>query len=93
VDAPGTTAMNQRLSPEHQAVVERFEQMNGAAFDRAYLGEMVTHHQKDIAEFERQAESSAGQEQLRALAQKTLPALRQHLEMSQSLLKQLAASR
>lgn len=75
--------------PEHDQVRQKLEGLTDAAFDRAYVEEMIKHHEKDIAEFERAAQSS--NEQVRAFAQKTLPTLRMHLEQSQQAQKQLGA--
>ena len=74
-----------QMMAEHEQLRQRLEKMSGAAFDRAYLEEMVKHHEKDIKEFERAAQSS--NPQVRAFAERTLPVLRQHLEMSQQLQK------
>ena len=72
-----------QMMPEHNQTRQRLEKMSGAAFDRAYLEEMVKHHEKDIQEFERASNST--NPQVRAFAEKTLPTLRQHLQMSQQL--------
>jgi putative membrane protein len=69
--------------PGHEEMRQRLEKLSGAAFDRAYLEEMVKHHQKDIKEFERAAQSSNAQ--IRGFAERTLPTLREHLQMSQQL--------
>jgi putative membrane protein len=74
---------NEQATPEHDQVRQRLEKMNGAAFDRAYLEEMVKHHEKDIQEFERAAQSSNAQ--VRGFAERTLPTLREHLQRSQQL--------
>jgi putative membrane protein len=47
----------------------------------------VADHQKDIAEFEKAANSAADSD-IKALAAKTLPTLRAHLKEAQSLQKQ-----
>ena len=76
---PGGAAMHQEM----QQTQQRLERVRGAEFDRAYLEEMIKHHQKDIQEFERAARS--GNPQVRAFAERTLPTLRQHLEQAQQL--------
>jgi hypothetical protein len=87
----GTMAMGD-VPPEHQALRQKLEKMNGAAFDRAYVDEMVKSHEKGVAEFERAAQSTTNT-QLRGFVEKTLPVLRQHLEMAQQLRKEVATSR
>jgi putative membrane protein len=66
-----------------QQTQQKLERVSGPAFDRAYLEEMVKHHQKDIEEFERASRSD--NQQVRAFAERTLPTLRQHLEQAQQL--------
>jgi putative membrane protein len=70
-------------SAQMQQTQQRLEGMRGPEFDRAYLDQMITHHQKDIQEFERAAQSGSGQ--VRAYAERTLPTLRQHLEQARQL--------
>ena len=59
----------------------KLERLTGAAFDRAYLEQMIADHQKDITEFERASRSS--NETVRTFAEKTIPTLRQHLRDAQ----------
>jgi putative membrane protein len=70
---------------------QKLESVSGAAFDRAYLEEMVNHHQHDIQEFERAAQSD--NPQVRAFAERTLPTLRQHLQQAQQLQNAARGSR
>lgn len=72
---------------EGEQMQQKFEKLSGAEFDRAYLDEMVKHHQRNIQEFERQAEQTDN-EQLRSYIEQTLPTLREHLERAQQLQKQ-----
>jgi putative membrane protein len=62
---------------------QRLERASGQAFDRAYLDEMVKHHEKDVQEFERAAHSD--QPQVRSFAERTLPVLREHLQQARQL--------
>ncbi len=66
-----------------QAEQKRLSGMKGSAFDSAYTKFEVRDHRQDIAEFQREATS--GQDPaLKAFAQKTLPVLRQHLQMAEA---------
>lgn len=56
----------------------------GAEFDRAFLQEAISHHEKDVALFEKESTSGSDPE-LKAFAAKTLPTLRQHLQTARSL--------
>jgi len=68
----------------------RLSKMNGAAFDKAYMRDMVSDHQKDIKEFQKCA-SSCSDPELKAWAAKTLPTLQDHLKMAQDAAKQVGA--
>ena len=67
------------LAPNHQATMTQLQGLSGADFDRAYVNAMVTAHEKDVALFERQAANDADPD-AKALAAKTLPTLKKHLE-------------
>jgi putative membrane protein len=68
---------------KEQAEQKRLSALKGAAFDTEYMRHEVADHGQDIAEFQREAQS--GQDPaLKAFAQKTLPVLRQHLQMAEA---------
>jgi putative membrane protein len=69
---------------------DRLSKMNGAAFDKAYMRDMVMDHQKDVKEFQKCA-SSCSDPDLKAWAQKTVPTLQDHLKMAQDAAKQVGA--
>jgi len=64
--------------------VQHLETLSGAEFDRAFVQHMLEDHQKDIPKFEEQSTSAQDQE-IKQFAEKTMPALREHLRMAQSL--------
>ncbi|KQT18154.1 hypothetical protein ASG31_05320 [Chryseobacterium sp. Leaf404] len=66
------------LDAEKQKMVDDLKAKKGADFDRMYADAMVTDHQKDIAEFKKQA-SSGMDASLKGFADKTLPTLEHHL--------------
>lgn len=69
------------LDAKHKALRDRLAKLSGDAFDKAYMHEMVTDHQQDVAAFKREA--TAGKDaDFRAWAAKTLPTLQQHLQMA-----------
>jgi putative membrane protein len=80
-DRPGTDQADVR---------QRLEGLKGAAFDRAYVEEIIKLHQQDIETFERAAQMGG---QVGAYAQQTLPALRAHLEEAQRVQQQLGTTR
>ena len=66
------------LSAEHRASQRKLDGLAGAAFDREYVGMMVTAHDASIARFSAAVKSA--DPEVRALAEKTLPTLRAHME-------------
>jgi putative membrane protein len=72
------------LDGKHKAMQDKLSKMKGDAFDRAYMAHMVTAHQQAIALF--QKESSGGKDaEAKAWAAKTLPTLKEHLQMARSI--------
>ena len=69
--------------PSIKPDMDRLRGMNGTAFDTAYTQHMVQDHQKDVAEFQKEAQSGSDPG-LKSFAMKYLPALQQHLQMAQS---------
>lgn len=57
---------------------------SGADFDKEYMNMMVSDHRDDIDRFEDAAENSEDAE-IRAFAEKTLPALRKHLQEAEAI--------
>jgi len=72
------------LDEKHKEHLTKFSSMTGADFDRAYGKEMLSDHRKDVSEFEKQSTRGTDPD-LKAFATKTLPTLREHLQMAESL--------
>ena len=85
-------AMKKRLTlptemdADQKAEMDQLSKLSGAEFDRAYMNLMVSDHEKDVSEFETEANSGADP-QLKAFAATTLPTLKTHLRLA----KQTAA--
>jgi putative membrane protein len=79
------------LEAEHKATAARFAKLEGAAFDKAYMQQMVEDHQKTIALFEKEA-ANGKDSHVKQFAQATLPTLREHLKMAQDLESRTGAS-
>jgi putative membrane protein len=75
------------VGAEHKAVEARLASDSGAAFDRAYITQMVTDHQQAIDLFTKA--SASDDRDVKAFAVKTLPTLKAHLAQAQTLQKQL----
>jgi len=78
------------IGPKHQATVDRLSKLSGEAFDRAYMGEMVKDHTHDVAAFEQQS-TRAEDPDLKAWSGKSLPTLRQHLQMAREIAEKVGA--
>ena len=74
---------------KHKATHDRLAKLSGDAFDRAYIQEMVTDHQKDIAEFQKEA-TSGKDAAVKAFAAKTLPTLEEHMKLVQDVNQSLS---
>ena len=72
------------LDEKHQKDVTKLSAMSGAEFDRAYSRMMLSDHNKDVKEFEKQS-TKGGDADLKAFASKTLPTLQEHLQMAKAL--------
>jgi putative membrane protein len=76
------------LKGQEKSTYERLSKLNGAAFDRAYMEDMVKDHEKDVKEFEKEATSGKDPD-LKAFADRTLPTLQDHLKMAKETQQKL----
>ena len=72
------------LDKKHQEEVRKLTRLTGAEFDRAYAKMMLSDHNKDVSEFEKQSTKGADAD-VKAFATTALPTLREHLQMAQAL--------
>jgi putative membrane protein len=72
------------LDPKHAAMVQKFQRLTGAQFDREYTKQMVQDHRKAVALFQKEAANGTDAE-MKAFASSTLPTLNAHLSMAQSM--------
>jgi len=78
------------LDPKDKATHDRLAKLSGAAFDRAYIQQMVAGHRKAVAAFKK--ESMSGKDpDVKAWAAKTLPTIEDHLKMAQDIAKNVGA--
>ena len=73
------------MDSKSEATRKHLSTLSGAAFDRAYMQDMVSDHRKDIAEFQQEA-SHGTDSDLKEFASKTLPTLQHHLELAEQAL-------
>jgi putative membrane protein len=69
--------------PPPSELQDKLQSLSGPDFDKAYVTAMVGAHQKAIELFD--AASHSSDPDVKAFALKTLPTLKQHLAMAQSL--------
>jgi len=79
------------LDARHKAIVDRFSNLSGTAFDRVYMRDMVKDHQTDVADFQREANSGSNAD-LKTFATKTLPTLQEHLRIARETDDSLGAT-
>ncbi len=70
------------IDAKDQATYDRLSGLHGAAFDKAYMRDMVMDHRKDIADFQHEADHGRDPD-LKTWAGKTLPILQEHLRLAE----------
>ncbi len=68
------------VGTKNQAIYDRLNKLSGAAFDKAYVEQMVKDHEMDVKEFERESQSGSDSA-IKNFAAQTLPTLQEHLRM------------
>jgi len=72
------------VDPAAKATEARLSKLSGAAFDKAYMQDMVKDHDKDVAAF-KHASTAAADADLKSWAAKTLPTLQDHQQQAKSI--------
>jgi predicted outer membrane protein len=75
-------------SAKDETTYQSLKAKTGAAFDKAYISDMLSDHRQDIAKFQTEAKSGADAD-IRALASKALPTLQEHLRLAEHAARQL----
>jgi len=73
----------QHKEAKHDQMMSKLQNQSGAEFDKAFVRMAIRDHKKDIAEFQR-ARTEVNDPQLTAFIDKTLPTLRNHLQMAET---------
>ncbi len=71
------------LDAKDQAEYTKLQALSGADFDREYMRDMVKDHQKDVKEFQKEA-NDGHDPQIKGFASQTLPVLQEHLKMAET---------
>jgi predicted outer membrane protein len=77
-----STAM--KGSSDHKKMMDKMGKLSGADFDREYIKQQVADHDKAVSLFEKQSKNGKDPE-LRAFADRTLPALKEHQQTVRNL--------
>jgi putative membrane protein len=80
-----------QLDPKDQKELDRMSGLKGPAFDRAYMRMMVQDHDKDVKEFQHQAEAARDPD-VKSFAQQTLSVIQQHDQMAHDVTRTLSAT-
>ncbi len=72
------------LDAKDKATMQRLQDLHGAAFDKAYMKDMVMDHEKDIAEFKHEA-STGNNQAVKNWASQTVPTLESHLQQAEKV--------
>ncbi|HXF27331.1 MAG TPA: DUF4142 domain-containing protein [Bryobacteraceae bacterium] len=70
------------LGPAGQIDRMELQKLTGDKFDREYIDDTLKDHKKDLSTFEREAEKGKDPD-VKALASKMLPRLKQHLDLAE----------
>jgi putative membrane protein len=79
------------LPADKKRDMDHLSKLSGAEFDKMYMSHMLKDHKKDVSEFEKQA-SKGNDSSVKSFAQQTLPTLREHMKMAQSVAGKVGAS-
>jgi putative membrane protein len=79
------------LEAKDQSTYDKLSKLSGAAFDREYMQDMVTDHEKDVAEFKREANVGKNPD-MKTFASETLPTLQSHLQQARKVAKSVGAA-
>ena len=88
IAGPKGVTVPSAVSAKDKAAIDRLSKLNGKAFDRAYMRDMVRDHREDVSEFKHEATSGADPD-VKAFASKTTPTLEDHLKSAEATLKEV----
>jgi putative membrane protein len=74
---------------EEQKHIDMLRDYKGTDFDKMYIKHMVEDHEKDVKEFTRAARECKDAK-LKAFAEKTLPTVKDHLDMAKKINERLS---
>jgi len=90
IAAKKNIAIPRELDKKHADMVSKFQASKGADFDKAYMSHMVKDHEEDVALFEKEAKNGTDPD-VKAFAAKSLPTLKEHLQMAKDIAAKVGA--
>jgi putative membrane protein len=78
------------LDKEHQAEVDQLSKTSGAAFDKAYLAEVIKEHRQDLALYQKEVTAGSSSD-LKSWAAAEILTIQDHIERAQKLAASLGA--
>lgn len=79
------------MNAHQHATYRKLEKLSGAAFDPAYVTDMLKDHQEDVKEFQKEA-NTGKDEDIKGFASRTLPGLETRLDKIKSIQSNLQPS-
>jgi putative membrane protein len=79
------------VDSKHKSMHDHFAALSGPEFDKAYMNEMTSDHEKDVAAFKKAASSS--DPNVAAFASRTLPTLEEHLKEAKRIQTEVTSQR
>jgi putative membrane protein len=76
------------LPDDAKQLKQQLTNMKGPEFDRTYMQNMVEDHQKDVAEFQKEADEGQDPD-VKNFAATTLPTLKEHLQLAQTTMSKV----
>lgn len=74
------------LDKKEQSHIDKLSKLQGPQFDKAYMKDQVKDHQKDVQEFQDEAQLGTNPD-IKQFASQTLPVLQQHLDQAKDINK------
>ena len=76
-------SQNDGVSAAHKKIIDNISKLSGVEFDKAYMQQMVTDHEKTVKLFEEGSENRDNAVQ--SYAGKTLPTIQMHLDSAKAI--------
>lgn len=72
------------LDKKHKKLADKMAKLSGSDFDKIYASDMLKDHEKDLSDFQKEADKATDPD-VKAFAAKTVPTLQEHLSLAQKL--------